>query len=168
MRSILVVVALAFAVSCHASPEVPTPVERTPPVASAPPSALASAEIRREELGPAQVERVNVAKDSPASVVRAAHGSTARVVFMPGLCSNAYAYVLAFPEAARSHGGVVAIDGDQPCGEPDSGFHSFTWSATIQRSRIDAALAAAVARAPHYGFTLAGYSAGASIAQMRQ
>ena len=167
MRPIVAVVVLSFLAACHASPESPIQAERAPAAVPAPPvHPLASTESRKEDFGPAEVERVNVPKDSPASVVRALHGSTTRVVFMPGLCSNAYAYLLAFPEAARSHGGVVAIDGDQPCGEPDSGFHSFTWSASLQRSRIDAALAASGATAPSDGFTLVGYSAGASIAQM--
>lgn len=134
--------------------------------AAARPSAVLAEELHLDVLPPVTVERVAVVKDSPASVVRAPRGSTARIVFMPGLCSNAYAYLLAFPETARTHGGVVAIDGDAPCGAADSGFHSFTWSATLQKSRIDAALAAASANAPSDGFTLVGYSAGASIAQM--
>jgi len=88
-----------------------------------------------------------------------------RIAFLPGLCSNAYGYLMAFPEAARAHGGVVAIDGDRPCGAKDSGFHSFTWSAKLQRDRIEAAFAAAGAAIPEDGLTLVGYSAGAAIAE---
>jgi pimeloyl-ACP methyl ester carboxylesterase len=85
---------------------------------------------------------------------------------MPGVCSSAYAYLLTFPEAARGHGGVVAIDGDQPCrGVP--GFHSFTWDPARQNARVEAALAAAgVERLDADGLTLVGYSAGADIGEL--
>jgi pimeloyl-ACP methyl ester carboxylesterase len=90
-----------------------------------------------------------------------------RIVFMPGRCSNAYAYLLAFPESARAHGGVVAIDGDKPCGPPDSGFRSFSWDPARQDARLAAALAAAgVPGAPPGGLTLVGYSAGAGIGEL--
>jgi pimeloyl-ACP methyl ester carboxylesterase len=86
---------------------------------------------------------------------------------MAGVCSNAYAYLLAFPEAARAHGGVVAIDGDKPCGPPDSGFRSFSWDPARQDARLAAALAAAGAPcAPPDGLTLVGYSAGAGIGEL--
>ncbi len=146
------------------------PVSAAPsaaPVAAAPlDSVHGTAEPGREPLDPPKVERVHVPKDKPASVVRAPTGTAFRVVFIPGLCSNAQAYLQSFPEAAREHGGIVAIDGDRPCGARGSEFHSFTWSAVLQRSRIDAALAAVGATTPDNGFTLVGYSSGASIAQM--
>jgi pimeloyl-ACP methyl ester carboxylesterase len=104
--------------------------------------------------------------DSPASLVRGTDGSSTHLVFMPGLCSNAYAYLLAFPEVARAHGGIVAIDGDRPCGAADSGFRSFTWSPKLQRSRLEAALSAAGVPIPPDGLTLIGYSSGASIAEL--
>lgn len=165
-RPLLLLTAILFAChpESHVGPEHGA-LQPTAKVAVAIPT-HASVALQREDLGPAEVERVLVSKDSPASVVRASHGSRARVVFLPGLCSNAYAYLLSFPEAARSHGGVVAIDGDQPCGDPNSGFRTFTWSAPLQRSRIDAAIAAVGVTAPADGFTLVGYSSGASIAQM--
>ncbi len=84
---------------------------------------------------------------------------------MPGVCSNAYAYLLAFPEAARSHGGIVAIEGDQPCGAETSGFHSFSWDAARQNARIEAALQAAGVKTIPEGLTLVGYSAGAGIGE---
>jgi pimeloyl-ACP methyl ester carboxylesterase len=95
-------------------------------------------------------------------------------VFLPGVCSNAGAYLAGFSEAAHAHGGVVALDGDRPCpGVP--GFHTFSWDAARQHDRIGAALAAAdggVApaaadggAAPADGITLIGYSQGASIAE---
>jgi hypothetical protein len=112
------------------------------------------------------IEHAEVAKDSPTYFIRGENPAQARVVFMPGLCSNAAAYLTAFPIAARDHGGIVAIDGDKPCGAKDSGFHSFTWSADMQHARIEKALAAAGQSPPPDGYTLVGYSAGASIAEM--
>jgi len=147
--------------SATAAPLAPS--SSPPPVASAAPPASA----------PAQVERVAVPTDSPAFFVRgassldaSADASRTRVVFLPGRCSNAYAYLLGFPEAARAHGGIVAIDGNEPCGAASSGFHSFTWDRDLQLRRIDKALAAVGAPDPPDGFTLVGYSAGASIAEM--
>jgi pimeloyl-ACP methyl ester carboxylesterase len=135
----------------------PSIAPSTPPPPSAPPVPPT----------PAVVEKLLVPSDSPAFVVRGAASPAPRIVFLPGLCSNAYAYLLSFPEAARAHGGVVAIDGNEPCGAPGSGFHSFTWSRDLQRTRIDRALAAAgVAEIPAGGLTLVGYSAGSSIAEM--
>ncbi|MEO8799299.1 MAG: hypothetical protein ABI551_15520, partial [Polyangiaceae bacterium] len=117
-------------------------------------------------LPPPVIEQTPVAKDSPASFVRGEAEGTARVVFLPGLCSNAAAYLTAFPRAAQTHGGIVAIDGDKPCGAANSGFHSFTWDPTLQHARIERALAATGMSAPPDGFTLVGYSAGASIAEL--
>jgi pimeloyl-ACP methyl ester carboxylesterase len=111
---------------------------------------------------PALVERVDVRRDAPAAIVRGTH---THIAFMPGLCSNAYAYMLGFPKAARAHGGVVAIEGDQPC-EGAPGFRSFSWNPTLQRARIEAAFAASGVAIPDEGLTLVGYSAGASIAEM--
>jgi pimeloyl-ACP methyl ester carboxylesterase len=103
--------------------------------------------------------------DLPASLVRGPGGGAPQVVFLPGVCSNAGAYLQGFPEAARDHGGVVAIDGDQPCpGAP--GFHTFSWNAPRQHERLQAALAAAGATgAPPGGLTIVGYSQGAAIAE---
>jgi pimeloyl-ACP methyl ester carboxylesterase len=87
------------------------------------------------------------------------------MVFLPGLCSNANAYLQGFPGAARDHGGIVAIDGDVPCaGSP--GFRSFSRDAERQHERIEAALAAAGVQAiPGEGLTIVGYSLGATIAE---
>ncbi len=116
---------------------------------------------------PAIVERLAVPGDVLASIVRGPGGGVPRIVFMPGLCSNAYAYLLAFPEAARAHGGVVAIEGDKPCGAPDSGFRSFSWDPAKQDARVSAALAAAGGTTPpRGGLTLVGYSAGAGIGEL--
>jgi predicted esterase len=161
-----IVIGLAFAIDRATGPAPAKAAVVADPVASAPGTPPPPPAPRREEPeAPAVVERVRVPGDAPASIVRARDAKPPRLVFLPGLCSNANAYLQAFPEAARTHGGIVAIDGDQPCkGAP--GFHSFTWDAARQHARIEAALAAAgVTEAPREGFTLVGYSQGASIAE---
>jgi len=114
---------------------------------------------------PATVETLAVPGDLPAALVRSGRGGGPLIVYLPGMCSNANAYLQAFPEAARAHGGVVAIDGDKDCaGSP--GFHTFTRDAARQHARIQAALTAAGLReVPPEGLTLIGYSQGASIAE---
>jgi pimeloyl-ACP methyl ester carboxylesterase len=139
------------------------PVTSAEPTPTAPPAA----DPAPEPPAPAVVERVAVPGDTAASFVRGPGGAPPRIVFMPGLCSNAYAYLLAFPEAARAHGGVVAIDGDLPCGAPNSGFRSFSWDPVRQRARLEKALVAAgVKSIPREGLTLVGYSAGAGIGEL--
>lgn len=152
----------AFVAACHRGP--PAPAARAEPIVDV---AIATSSITPPtapppEEPPAVVERVDVRKDTQASLVR---GSHTHIAFMPGRCSNAYAYMRGFPESARAHGGVVAIEGDQPC-EGAPRFRSFTWSPTLQRARIEAAFAAANVPFPDEGITLVGYSAGASIAEM--
>jgi len=114
---------------------------------------------------PAAVVRVRVPGDRPAAVVKGPAGTAPSAVFLPGVCSNAGAYLHSFPEAAHSHGGIVAIDGELPCaGSP--GFRTFARNIPAQHARIEAALAAAGATAvPANGLTLIGYSQGASIAE---
>jgi len=131
-----------------------------------PPPPAPFAEVIPPAPAPATVEQAAVTRDSPTWFVRGEDPATSRIIFLPGLCSNAGAYLLAFPEAAKAHGGVLAIDGDKPCGAANSGFHSFTWDPNLQHARVEKALAAAGATAPRDGFTLAGYSAGASIAEL--
>ena len=103
--------------------------------------------------------------DLPASIVASLDGAPPTTVFLPGLCSNANAYLQAFPEAARRQGGVVALEGDQPCGSLKD-FHSFSWDAAKLHARIDAAISAAGLTAiPSAGLTLVGYSQGAALAE---
>jgi pimeloyl-ACP methyl ester carboxylesterase len=189
MRLLIVALAAASFLSCRKAAAPEPPVVYSEPRATSAPSATSATsatmpqaaptavrpgassitsngELDAGLLEPAKVERIDVAKDKPASFVRAPRGAALRIIFLPGLCSNAYAYLLSFPESARAHGGVVAIDGDRPCGARSSDFHSFTWNPTLQRARIDAALAALGATPPAGGFILVGYSSGASIAQM--
>jgi len=134
------------------------------PAAPAPPAPQASAPTPRPQE-PATVEQLRVPGDALAAVVRSEGGKAPVTVFLPGVCSNAAAYLMAFPEAARAQGGVVAIDGDAPCpGVP--GFHTFSWDPERQHARIEAALAAAGLRAiPREGITIVGYSQGATIAE---
>lgn len=127
--------------------------------------AIASAPTREKQPTPAEVEAVLVPGDSPAYVVRARDGQAPTIVFLPGVCSNAAAYLHTFPEAAAAHGGVVAIDGDEPCpGVP--GFHTFSWDTQKQHRRLAAALAAAgTTSLPAGGLTIVGYSQGATIGE---
>lgn len=105
--------------------------------------------------------------DLPASIVRSKTGEPPRIVFLPGVCSNANAYLQSFPEAAREHGGVIAIEGDAECGG-SPGFRTFSrGDYGKQNGRIEAALAAAgVTRLPAEGLTLVGYSQGATISEV--
>lgn len=156
MERVFGIVALAL-VGCTASPQVRAEPERIAPIAT---PAVTVTEVAPLDT-PAVVERLEVANDVTASIVRA-KGSP-RIVFLPGLCSNANAYLQNFPEAAKKHGGAVAIEGDQPC---VPGFRSFSWDANKQHARIDAALAAAgVPAADRDGITLVGYSQGAAIGE---
>jgi len=116
---------------------------------------------------PASVERLLVPGDLLASIVRPPLEAKKPplTVFIAGICSNAAAYLHTFPEAARKTGGVVAIEGDQPCGH-NADFHSYSWDANKQHLRIEAALAAAgVVDIPKEGITLVGYSQGAALAE---
>ena len=113
----------------------------------------------------ARVERLRVPGDLPASIVFKAARGAPTTVFLPGICSRASAYLESFPETARAHGGILAIDGDVPC-QKGEGYHSFSWDAARQNARIEAALAAAGAGAVGAeGITIIGYSQGASIAE---
>lgn len=114
---------------------------------------------------PAKVERLLVPGDLTASVVRSHDGAAPVTIFMPGICSNANAYLQTFPEAAHRHGGVVAIEGDQPCGT-NAEYRSFSWDAGRAHARIEAALAAAGrVEIPREGITVIGYSQGAALAE---
>ncbi len=106
---------------------------------------------------------VPVPNDLPLSLVPSLDHSPPSTVFLPGLCSNAFAYLRAFPEAARRQKGVLALDGDQPCGNLRD-FHSFSWDATKLHARIEAATNA-VGADPSTPLTLVGYSQGAALAE---
>ena len=125
----------------------------TPPAALTPPAPPAKA----------TVERLPVPGDVPASMVRSADGKPPRIVFLPGICSNAGAYLWSFAETARARGGAVAIDGDAPCGGSKD-FHSITSDPAHEGPRIDAALTAAGVASPATAdVVLVGYSLGATL-----
>lgn len=173
MRRILLVLALLALVACRNPSPNATATKPTSTVAPAPPppSASAAAQVPTataplEPPAPAVVERLAQANEQPVSIVRSGDERKPTIVFLAGVCSNAYAYLRGFPEAARSHGGAVAIEGDQPCGAPNSGYRSFSWDAAKQNARVEAAFAlAGLSANPPGGLTLVGYSAGAGIGE---
>ncbi|MCL2726525.1 MAG: alpha/beta hydrolase [Polyangiaceae bacterium] len=114
---------------------------------------------------PARVERLPVHGDLPVSVVLSPSNTAPTTIFLHGICANGAAYLQTFPEAARAHGGILAMDGDRPCGSTNE-YRSFTWDAARQHERIEAALiAAGLDVIPPGGLTVVGYSQGASIAE---
>jgi pimeloyl-ACP methyl ester carboxylesterase len=159
MERVLGFVVFSLMVGCTPSPRVRAEPQATKIEPISTPTVTA-AEVAPLDT-PASVERLEVPGDVTASMVRAK--GTPHIVFLPGLCSNANAYLQNFPEAAKKHGGAVAIEGDQPC---VPGFRSFSWDAAKQHARIDAALAAAGVREDDRdGLTLVGYSQGAAIGE---
>ncbi len=164
---------LAVLASCRRPPErasAPAPSPSTPPPAAPSPVAPSPAEAPRLPAPPpppppAQVERFAVPGDLDASIVRALDGRAPLTVFVPGICSNANAYLQGFPEAARRQGGVVGIEGDGPCGG-NASFRTFSWDAAKLHARIEKALTAAGVEAiPPEGITLVGYSQGAALGE---
>lgn len=165
--SLLLACACAVA-GCHEEHAAPRAAQLTaakaPTSAEAPPAPAPPAPAPPPPPMPARVERIPVEGDLPASVVRAPGGQPPLTVFLPGVCSNANAYVQTFPEAAQSQGGILAIEGDQPCGSGD--YHTFSWDAAKAHARIEKALVAAgVTEIPREGLTIVGYSQGASLAE---
>jgi pimeloyl-ACP methyl ester carboxylesterase len=152
-------------VACHPNDQHSVTAEPPRLASAAVPVPVPAPKPAAPEPEPARVEHLLVPGDLVASVVRSSDGSPPVTVFLPGLCSNANAYLQTFPEAARRQGGVVAIEGDQPCGNLQ-GFHSFSWDASRQHARVEAALAAAgLHEIPKEGVTIVGYSQGAALAE---
>jgi len=112
--------------------------------------------------GAAGPERVILDEDGPAWMVRADDGGPPSTVFLPGVCSNARAYLTTFPAAARAHGGVLALDGDVPCG---SGLATFSWDVAKLNARIERALTKLARPGGSEGITVIGYSQGAWLAE---
>ncbi len=161
MRSRLLLLAAFTSFACSRTPRAtPEPAPLAAPIAPA--TAPAPPPEPPPPPPPATVTHLPVTNDSPASIVRGLPESSLHTVFLPGMCSNAYAYLRAFPEAAQREGGVLAIEGDQPC---IPGYRTFSWDAAKQNTRIEAALAAAATEIPEGGLTIVGYSQGASIAE---
>jgi pimeloyl-ACP methyl ester carboxylesterase len=117
------------------------------------------------EAAPATVERLDMPRDLPVSFVRGADGKPPHIVFLPGICSNAWAYLASFAASARAQGGAVAIDGDRPCGDSRD-FHSISSDPSHEEPRIEAALRrAGVASPESTPVILVGYSLGAILAE---
>lgn len=139
----------------------PAPSGTSPTGAASPASPIAPSPPPAP--GPATVESLEVPHDLPAGIVRGADGQPPRTVFLPGICSNASAYLHGFAEAARSNGGVIAVDGDRPCGTSRD-FHSISSDPEHEEPRIDAALRAAGLSSPESeDVVLVGYSLGATL-----
>jgi pimeloyl-ACP methyl ester carboxylesterase len=143
--------------------EQPPAEARSSAASAAAPPASGSAVAPASPLGPAKVESIPVAGDLPISIVRSADGKPPRIVFFPGICSNAGAYLWGFAEAARAHGGAIAIDGDRACGSSRD-FRSISSDPAHEGPRIRAALAAVGHAAPDSAeVVLVGYSLGATL-----
>ncbi len=128
-------------------------------------SATSAASTEAPKKTPASVIRIPVPDDHLAGAVMGLGGAPPRIVFLAGVCANAYAYLYGFVETARRAGGVLAIEGDRPC--PSPGFRTISTNAQLQHKRIEAALAAVGAKVdPEEGLTLIGYSRGATIAEL--
>jgi pimeloyl-ACP methyl ester carboxylesterase len=134
--------------------------------ASTAPTATPSATVGASpptERAPARVESLEVPNHVSASLVRSADGKPPRILFLPGICSNAGAYLHGFTEAAAAHGGAIAIEGDRPCGASKD-FHSISSDPTHEEPRIDAALdAAGVPESARRDLIHVGYSLGATL-----
>jgi len=114
---------------------------------------------------PAAVERLEVPGQAAAWMVKSLDGRPPRNLFLPGVCSNAAAYLYGFAETARAFGGALAIDGDRPCGAGGD-FHSITSDPNHEQPRIDRALAAAGWSEPERAkVVLIGYSLGAKLVE---
>jgi pimeloyl-ACP methyl ester carboxylesterase len=159
----LVVFAM-LGIGCHPNERRAVLAEPTPARDAARPAVSAAPETPPAPP-PARVERFRVPGDAVASIVHGVDKEPPATVFLAGICSNANAYLQTFPEAAQKQGGVVAIEGDQPC-SADGVFRSYSWDAAKQHARIEAALAAAGrTEIPRNGITLVGYSQGAALAE---
>lgn len=107
------------------------------------------------------IEEVPVPGDRPLHVVRgggAKHGT----IFLHGSCTSPDSYVKAFVNAAATHGGVIALEGDLPCKE-DPKLRRWSPDTATTSARIDAALRAM--NLPTDDVTLIGYSQGAERAE---
>lgn len=114
---------------------------------------------------PGAFEEVAVPGDLPALVVRPAAGAAAiRTVFLTGSCTHPSTYLRAFAHAAAEHGGLVAVQGDLPCGDPAAGLRKWSADTALAQRRIAAALHAAGVDADD-DLTVVGYSQGAERAE---
>lgn len=156
--------------SAGASSASPPNADAAAHLSSAPPSSAANAAPSASAAptpavahGPARVESIDVPGHLRVSIVRARDGKPPRIVFYPGICSNAAAYLHGFTEAAAAHGGAIAIDGEKPCGAGGD-FHSISSDPLREEPRLDAALdAAGVPKEARSELLHVGYSLGATL-----
>jgi pimeloyl-ACP methyl ester carboxylesterase len=106
---------------------------------------------------------LDVDGDLPVYVLRGVDGRAPRTVFLTGSCTHPLTYTTAFRGAARAHGGLVALQGDQPC-KGDATLRRWSPDTIATSARIDAALRAAGATDTDE-LTLIGYSQGAERAE---
>lgn len=108
------------------------------------------------------IEEIAVAGDLPVYAVRAAPGTrTRRTVFLTGSCTTPLTYLDALRHAAAEHGGIVALQGDQPCRD---GTRRWSPDTVATSARIRAALHA-IGLDDDTDVTLVGYSQGAERAE---
>jgi pimeloyl-ACP methyl ester carboxylesterase len=114
---------------------------------------------------PVVVEEMSIPGDLPAFVLSGPGGSCPKMVFLHGMCSHGLGYVQAFQSTARDHGGVLAIQGDIPCG--NDGMRTFDKNVTKQEERIRKAFLAACGEqgGDMSDLVLMGYSQGAFMAE---
>jgi len=167
MRSLMGVLGLVV-VGCNAAPspaEAPAEQVSWPTIAPR----VTTGQVARPAAEPttetAAFEEVAVEGDLPALVVRPAPGAGAiKTVFLTGSCTHPSTYLKAFAHAASEHGGLVAVQGDQPCGDPKEGLRRWSSDTALAQKRIEAALRAAGGDADGE-LTLVGYSQGAERAE---
>jgi pimeloyl-ACP methyl ester carboxylesterase len=131
----------------------------------APPPSAAGAEPGTTANDSDAFAEVDVEGDLPIYVLRGADGRPPRTIFLTGSCTHPLTYTTAFRGAARAHGGLVALQGDQPC-KGDPTLRRWSPDTIATSARIDAALRAAGAADADTGeLTLMGYSQGAERAE---
>jgi predicted esterase len=156
--------AALLAAACAREEASPAPVELTEaPTIVRPPEVTAPVTVRPPAIEEGAIEEVAVPGDLPVYVIRSAAPSRrTRAVFLTGSCTTPLDYIRAFRRAAAQHGGLVALQADQPCAEPGQRRWSADSAATSKR--IEAALKA-VGVEETEDLTLIGYSQGAERAE---
>jgi predicted esterase len=117
---------------------------------------------------PVEAKIVPIPDDLPAFAVPGPRGTCPRMIFLHGMCGHGLGYIQAFQFTAHEHGGVVALQGDVPCG--DGTFRKYSPDPAKQDARVRAALAAVCgdSRADEDaddGLTVIGYSQGAYLGE---
>ena len=152
--------ALALGASAAAGCD-PKPSER----ASAPPPVPERTAEADAAPRPVTVERVAVAGDREAYVLRGARGE-GRMVFLHGMCGHGLGYVQAFQQAAAEKGTIIALQGDIPCGDSED-FRKWSMDPAVIDARIIAAFRASGDQAAADAeIAVIGLSQGATRAEM--